>query len=109
MKQHEYTATVFTYPNGRLAVHGNSIQGLVLEIDSIDEMRSELLRIVPILLRANHGLNDEEVACATLRLSFHDAPSEDADFIRHPSRSSQSQVPTLLWEDSPSIPTAVYA
>ena len=109
MDQHEYTATVYIYPGGRMAVHGNSFRGLILEVDTLDEMRSELLRLVPILLRVNHGLNDAEIADVTLRLSLHDAPSEDTDLIDHPTSSPQVQIPTLLWEDNPNVQVTTYA
>ncbi len=107
MEQHEYRATVYIYPDGRMAVHGNNIQGLILEVDSIDEMRSELHRLVPILLQDNHGLSSEEIESATLRLSFHDAPPEDTGLTQHPS--SPHQTPTMLWEDSPYVSELVYA
>lgn len=107
MEQHEYRATVYIYPGGRMAVHGNNIRGLILEVDSIDEMRSELHRLVPILLRDNHGLSSEEIESATLLLSFHDAPPGDTDLIHHPSHPHQT--PTLLWEDSPYVSELVYA
>ncbi|MXW14936.1 MAG: hypothetical protein F4069_09325 [Rhodothermaceae bacterium] len=109
MDQHEYTATVYIYPGGRMAVHGNSLRGLVLEVDTLDEMRSELLRLVPILLWDNHELDDSEIANVTLRLSFHDTPSEDADLIDPPTPSPQAQIPTLLWEDSPCVQVTTYA
>ena len=90
-----------------MAVHGNNIRGLILEVDSIDEMRSELHRLVPILLRDNHGLSGEETESATLLLSFHDAPPEDVDMTQHPSRLHQT--PILLWEDRPYVSELVYA
>ncbi len=107
IEQYKYTATVYTYPNGRMAVHGNNIRGLILEVDSIDEMRSELLRLVPILLRDNHGLNDEETANAILVLSLQDAPAEDTDRVSRPACSDQT--PALCWEDSPRLSLLVYA
>ena len=107
MEQRKYTATVYIYPNGRMGVHGNNLRGLVLEVDSIDEMRSELPRLVPILLRDNHELNDEEIANATLVLSLQDAPAEDTDLVSRPARSDQT--PTLCWEDSPRLSPLVYA
>ncbi|MCY3629964.1 MAG: hypothetical protein OXG94_08135 [Bacteroidetes bacterium] len=108
MDQHEYTATVYIYPGGRMAVHGNSLRGLVLEVDTLGEMRSELLRLVPMLLRDNHGLNDVEIANVVLRLSLHDAPSNDTDLIDPPLPSCQVQKPTLLWEDSPHVQVITY-
>ena len=107
MEQHKYTATVYTYPNGRMGVHGNNLRGLVLEVDSVDEMRSELLHLVPILLRDNHKLSEEEIANAILLLSLQDASSEDADMVSHPACSDQTLA--LCWEDSPRLSLLVYA
>ncbi len=107
IEQHKHTATVDTYPNGRIGVHGNNLRGLILEVDSIHEMRSELLLIVPILLRDNHKLSEEEIANAILLLSLQDAPSEDTDRVSHPARSDQT--PALYWEDSPRLSPLVYA
>ncbi len=107
MEQHKYTATVYTYPNGRMGVHGNNLRGLVLEVDSVDEMRSELLHLVPILLRDNHKLSEEEIANAILLLSLQDASSEDADLVSHPACSDQTLA--LCWEDSPRLSLLVYA
>ena len=108
MDQHKYTATVYIYPSGRMAVHGDSLRGLVLEVGTLDEMRLELLRLVPMLLRDNHGLNDAEIADIVLCLSLHDAPSDDTDLIDPPSPSCQVQKPTLLWQDSPHFQVTTY-
>ncbi len=107
MEQRKYTATVYIYPNGRMGVHGNNLRGLVLEVDSIDEMRSELLHFVPILLRDNHKLSEEEIANAILLLSLQDAPAKDTDLVIRSARSDQT--PALCWEDSPRISLLVYA
>ena len=108
MERNDYTATVFLYPDGRMGVVGDTIRGLILEVDTYEEMRSELLRLVPILLRANHGRNDEEIASATLRLSFQKAPPEDTELTHHSSHFRQTRGPILLWEDNPYVPAGAY-
>ena len=104
MSQHEYTTPLFVHEDGTLAVHGSDIRGLIVETDTLNEMRSELLRIAPRLLRSNHGLTDEEMAHVTLRLvpcGVEDG--EDASQCDPKSRAHQSL--QLLWEDNPHITT----
>ena len=101
MSQHEYTTPLFIYDDGTLAVHGGDIRGLVIEADTLDEMRAELHRLAPRLLRSNHGLTDEEIEHASLCVVLHDV--EDA--ARPVSKSRTPQYPKLLWEDDPRIMT----
>ena len=104
MSQHEYTTPLFIHEDGTLAVHGGDIRGLVIEADTLDEMRSELHRIAPRLLRSNHGLTDEEIAHASLRLV--PCGVEGAEGAAQPAPKSRTpQSPQLLWEDSPRITT----
>ena len=105
MSQHEYTTPLFVHEDGTLAVHGGDIRGLVIEVDTLDEMRAELLRIAPQLLRNNHGLNDEEIAQASLRL----VPQTVEDTAQPASKARRTQSPTLLWEDNPRIMTMACA
>ena len=108
MSQHEYTTPLFVYEDGTLAVHGGDIRGLVIEADTLDELRSELHRIVPRLLRANHGLTDNEIAHASLRLvpcGVNDAEGA----AQSASESHPNQSPQLLWEDNPRITTMACA
>ena len=42
MSRHEYTTPLFVHDDGTLAVHGGDIRGLVIEADTLDELRSEL-------------------------------------------------------------------
>ena len=105
MSQHEYTTPLFIHEDGTLAVHGGDIQGLVVEAQTLDEMRSELIRLAPRLLRSNHGLTDEEIADASLRLVLREV-EEAAQPV---PKSRTPQAPRLLWEDNPRIMTTACA
>ena len=105
MAQHEYTLPLFVHDDGTLAVHGGDIQGLVIEADRFEELRAELIRLAPLLLRLNHGLTDEEIEHATLHVVFRDV--EDA--ARPALEARTTQTPKLLWEDSPRIKTMACA
>ena len=105
MSQHEYTTPLFIHEDGTLAVHGGDIRGLVIEAATLDEMRSELLRVTPRLLRSNHGLTDEEIAHASLRL----VPCGAEGAAQPAPKSRTPQSPKLLWEDDPRITTMACA
>ena len=97
MNQDEYTADLFVYEDGTLAVHGGTVRGLVIETGSIEKMRKELFRVVPQLLRSNHGLTDKEIENVTLRLV-----RRNVDDSVHPTPKSRApSCPRLLWEDDP--------
>ena len=98
MSQREFTVPLFIYDDGRLAVHGSEIRGLVIEVDTFDEVREELLRLVPALLRSNHGLTEEEIAHVSLCVSLRDM-EEDAVV----SKPCAPHSPKLFWEDNPNI------
>lgn len=88
MSQLEYTTPLFIHEDGTLAVHGGDIRGLVIEAGTLDELRSELRRVAPRLLRSNHGLTDDEIAQASLRLVLRgaeDAEGMVARWTRNPS------------------------
>ena len=99
MDQHEYTMPLFVHDDGTLAVHGGDIRGLVIEAESFEELRAELLRLAPQLLRTNHGLTNEEIEHATLLVAFRDV----ADAAEPVLETRATQTPKLLWEDSPHI------
>ena len=97
MSEHEYTTSLFIHEDGTLAVHGGDIRGLVIEADTFEEMRAELLRLAPRLLRSNHGLTDEEIARASLRVVLRDV--EDA--VQSVPKARTPRSPTLYWQDHP--------
>ena len=100
MKQNEFSVNLSVYEDGTLAVHGGDIRGLIIEANGIEEMREELLRIAPRLLRSNHGLTDEEVGQASIRLVLR-APHDASTQARPKSQTALH--PRLLWEDDPRI------
>lgn len=109
MSQAEYMTPFFIYEDGTFAVHGGDIQGLVVEADTLDELRSELRRIAPRLLRSNHGLTDDEIAQASLRLVLCEAEDAEGVVATVNPESIAPQPPRLFWEDSPRITTMACA
>ena len=104
MRQSEYIMPVFVHNDGTLAVHGGDIRGLVIEADTFEELRAELVRLAPGLLRSNHGLSEEEIAHASLRMVLRpvdETAQPDPEVHRPPA-------PRVLWEDSPRIKTMAY-
>lgn len=109
MSQLEYTTPLFIHEDGTLAVHGGDIRGLVIEADTLDELRSELRRVAPRLLRSNHGLTDDEIAQASLRLVLRGAEDAEGMVATVDPESIASQPPRLFWEDNPRITTMACA
>ena len=62
---------VLLFEDGTLVATSKDISGLVLEVNSFDELREELLTICPILLIENHGIKKSEIQnvliCADVR------------------------------------------
>ena len=100
MKQTDFSVILFVHEDGTLAAHGGDILGLVIEADDIAEMRAELLRIAPRLLKSNHGLTEEEVGKSTIRLVLGDARGAPE---RSQPQPHTPMLPQLLWEDDPRI------
>lgn len=90
MNSHDYTAHLFIHDDGTLAVFGADIRGLIIEADTFAEIEAELLRVVPLLLRSNHGLSDEDIAHVTLRVEHRAV--EDTQPAPKPSLR-------VFWED----------
>ena len=65
------------------------IRGLVLEVKSVDELHSELLRVTERLLRMNHGLTDEELSTVQLNVTLHG----------HERHSSAPRISRILFDD----------
>ena len=100
MSPHEYTVRLYFYEDGTLAAHDGDIRGLVIEVDDFADLREELLRLTPRLLRSNHGLSDAEIAQASIRLVFSDLQDRVAQPTPKPRVPCS---PRLLWEDDPRI------
>ena len=98
MSQSEFRVDLFVHADGTLAVHGGDIRGLVIETDDIHELRSELYRIVPRLLKTNHGLSKKEIEQVTIRVILRNAPGEAG-----PEQTLHAAYPQIVWEDDPRI------
>ena len=96
MSQKEYIVNLYVYDDGTLAVHSGDIRGLVIETDDWDELRRELYDIVPRLLRSNHGLTEEDLEHASLRLVLSDHRDDGA-------RGKPTTKPHIVWQDDPRI------
>ena len=103
MAQHEFTATLYTFEDGTLALLNSDITGLVLETSSFKEMQSELYRLAPRLLRSNHGLVEDEIAQAYLRIEVRPATELEG------SARSPAQAPMIWWKDTENIRDLMYA
>lgn len=68
MESHEFTALLYIYEDGTIAVHGKDINGLFVEVESVVDLKPELDAVIPCLLELNHGLSDEEISNVTIRL-----------------------------------------
>lgn len=93
MQNRNYAVDIYCYKDGTLAVTSKEITGLVLEADSFRELYPELLRVAQRLLRANHGLTEEQAGSADLHVRLHDDPTEAKPQVATVSR------PRLILED----------
>lgn len=63
----EYIFRVPVYvESGRLYVRDSEINGLVLEVDTLEELEKELHLVVPYLLEKNHDISPDRFADVTL-------------------------------------------
>ena len=83
---------------GRLCVRDSEITGLVLEVDTLEELEKELHMIVPHLLEKNHNISPDRFADVTLVVGpgDNDAP--------HPSAVDS---PAVLWSGINSLKDAM--
>ena len=100
MNQNEFTVNLFFYEDGTLAAHSGDVRGLVIETDDFADMREELLRVAPRLLRSNHGLTDAEIERASIRVMFRDVEAQAVQLEPKPRTPCS---PRLLWEDDPRL------
>ena len=71
MAELEYTIAVRTCRHSRrLIATSPDLRGLVLEVDSLDELQTELLWVSERLLRSNHGLADAQIAEVQLNVTL---------------------------------------
>ena len=72
--QQTFAVDIYCYGDGTLAATSGDIRGLVLETDNYPDMRDELVQVAVQLLKANHGLTDDQIAASILSVVFRDAP-----------------------------------
>lgn len=93
-----FAVTISVYEDGTLSVVNSDIKGLIIEVGTIDELLVELQRMASRLLMFNHGLSDEEIAQATLRLNVESAENVALQWMPEPL----TPLPGVLWaEDCP--------
>lgn len=81
------------YEDGTLAVTDSDITGLIIEVCTHDELLVELPRVASDLLRLNHGLTDEQIAKAMLRIEFKLV----TDAVPQQKLSSLTSLPGVFW------------
>ena len=91
--QQTFAVDIYCYSDGTLAATSDDLRGLVLETDNYPDMRDELVRVAVELLKANHGLTDEQIADTTLSLVLRDAPG------RRSTRALVPAGPRLVMRD----------
>lgn len=67
---HTYMVDALVHDDGIMTVTSDEIDGLVLEVDSLGRLSTELRALAPELLKANHGLSDEAAKAAQYQVRF---------------------------------------
>ncbi len=88
-----FSVTVFVCEDGTLAVTDSDIIGLIIEVSTYDELLVELPRVASDLLQLNHGLTDEQIAKAMLRIEFELV----TDSVPQQKPSSLTSLPGVFW------------
>ena len=103
MRPHEFTVNLLIYQDGTLAAHGVDLRGLTLETESLAEMRDELVRVTPRLLRVNHHLGEPEIEQALIHLVPYHVDDDGQEDVQ-PVRSARAPgSPRFVWEDHPQL------
>ncbi len=84
--------------SGRYCVRDSEIKGLVLEVDTLEELEKELHLVVPYLLEKNHNISPNRFADVTLVVG-----PGDSDAPHHAGDGS----PAVLWSDINSLREAM--
>jgi len=94
-----FRVNLFVHEDGTFTVIGDNLRGLVLETENLEEMQKELLRLTPILLRANHQLSDNEVDKVLIDIStYRMVNGEPKPLWKLPKRDLRQ-----MWQNSPPI------
>ena len=89
---------VLISPDGTITVTSDDIRGLVLETDTVGELRDELVRVAGSVLRSNRGLTDEDVGNSVLVLRSRLVPDPDCQQGRSKAASSLTRhAPALAY------------
>ena len=100
-----YSIAVLVYEDGTLAVTDSDITGLITEVRTFDKLLVELPRVASDLLRLNHGLADEQIAKATLRLEF----KRTTRTILQQESDSSISLPRMFWDSNEHSHSLKYA
>lgn len=84
--------------SGRYCVRDSEIKGLVLEVDTLEELEKELHLVVPHLLGKNHNISPDRFADVTLVVGPGDSGAP------HPTAVSS---PVVLWSGINSLREAM--
>ena len=76
---------------GRICVRDSDIEGLFLEVDTIEELDKELQLIAPVLLETNHQIRPEDFGDVTLVINL--APDNSSLSIE------KDEFPEVLWKN----------
>ena len=80
---------------GRICVRDSDIEGLFLEVDTIEELDKELHLVAPFLLETNHKIRPEDFGDVTLVINL--APDKSSLPIE------KDEFPEVLWKNVSSI------
>ena len=77
MVKESYTVNVLSYKDGTMVATSDDIQGLVMEINSYDELKRELQYLCPSLLMNNHGLTEDELLNIVINVIVRNKETQD--------------------------------
>ena len=61
MAKVRYVVNALVYTDGTIVVTSDEIKGLVMEVNSYDELKEELIYLGKVLLMGNHGLTEDDL------------------------------------------------
>ena len=87
MSKYKFKVPVYV-GSSRFCVRNSEIKGLVLEVDTLEELEKELHLVVPYLLEKNHNISPDRFAEVTLVVGPGDGDAP------HPAAVNS---PIVLW------------